>query len=115
MNAANFTDWLDWGAVGVEAARVADTMRLSTLKLYSKVIHPAAKMSRRNLLRICGTILIAEIVLAVYAEEFAFPTPDMVYDFHMKFSREFADFATGSRGSAEVFRHIGDSQKRKVN
>ncbi|KAL4003543.1 hypothetical protein ACH3XW_8055 [Acanthocheilonema viteae] len=90
-------------------------MRLSALKLCSKVIHPTAKTSRRNLLRICGTIVIVEIMLAVYIEEFAMPTPDIVYDFHMKFSREFADFATGNKYGAGAFRHVGDKQGSKIN
>ncbi|CAG9534984.1 unnamed protein product [Cercopithifilaria johnstoni] len=90
-------------------------MRLSVLKLCPKIIQPSAKINRRNFLRICGTIVIAEIILAVYVEEFALPTPDIVYDFHVKFSREFADFALGNKYGAGTFRRVGDKQRNKIN
>ncbi|OZC09452.1 hypothetical protein X798_03408 [Onchocerca flexuosa] len=90
-------------------------MRLSALQLCEKTTQAIRKVSRKNLLRICGTIVIAEIVLAVYAEEFALPTPDMVYDFHMKFSREFADFAMGNKYGAGAFHRVGDKQRSNIN
>ncbi|KAK6101445.1 hypothetical protein QQG55_4630 [Brugia pahangi] len=83
-------------------------MRSSVLRLCAKVNQATLQVSRKNLFRICGTIVVAEIVLAAYVEEFALPTPDMVYDFHMKFSREFADFAVGNKYGAKTSRHIGD-------
>uniref|UniRef100_A0A0R3RU86 COX6C domain-containing protein n=1 Tax=Elaeophora elaphi TaxID=1147741 RepID=A0A0R3RU86_9BILA len=89
-------------------------MRLSALKLCLKIIDATAKISRRNLLRICGTIVIAEIVLAAYVEEFALPTPDIVYDFHMKFSRDFADFAMGNKYGAGALRYVGTVKEAKV-
>ncbi|EFO21909.1 hypothetical protein LOAG_06578 [Loa loa] len=90
-------------------------MRLSALKFCAMITQTTHKVNRRNLFRICGTIVIAEIMLAVYVEEFALPTPDMVYDFHMKFSREFADFAMGNKYCAGAFRHVGDKQRSKIN
>ncbi|EJW88392.1 hypothetical protein WUBG_00696 [Wuchereria bancrofti] len=83
-------------------------MRSSLLKLCAKVNQATLQVSRKNLFRICGTIVVAEIVFAAYVEEFALPTPDMVYDFHMRFSREFADFAVGNKYGARAFRHTGD-------
>lgn len=43
------------------------------------------------------------------------PTPDMVYDFHMKFSREFSDFAMGNKYGAGAFRRIDGKQRSKIN
>ncbi|KAM3723305.1 Uncharacterized protein ACO02O_06557 [Dirofilaria immitis] len=89
------------------------SMRLSAFKLCKKITQATSKVNGKNFFRIYGTIVIAEIVLVVYVEEFALPTPDMVYDFHMKFSREFAGFAMGNKYGAGAFHHHVDHYAKK--
>uniref|UniRef100_A0AAF5PPV2 Uncharacterized protein n=1 Tax=Wuchereria bancrofti TaxID=6293 RepID=A0AAF5PPV2_WUCBA len=60
-------------------------MRSSLLKLCAKVNQATLQVSRKNLFRICGTIVVAEIVFAAYVEygvRFSYEIFSRIYFMH---------------------------------
>ncbi|MCP9259644.1 hypothetical protein DINM_002576 [Dirofilaria immitis] len=78
-------------------------MRLSAFKLCKKITQATSKVNGKNFFEYMVRL------------EFALPTPDMVYDFHMKFSREFAGFAMGNKYGAGAFHHHKECERLKFS
>ncbi|VDK50688.1 unnamed protein product [Anisakis simplex] len=83
-------------------------MRYSILRLASQFLrnkeHVFADRSVfvKDFWRVSGASVLTQIVVAVIIEEFAFPTPDIVYDLRMYLSPDFAEFARyGERGEKD--------------
>ncbi|KAK0418205.1 hypothetical protein QR680_013431 [Steinernema hermaphroditum] len=74
-------------------------MRLTPLRLMQKFIRNKdhvfrdQKWARKDFLRTGATFIGVQVVLGVIIEEFAYPTPDIVYDLRCFGSPDFAAFA----------------------
>ncbi|VDN05706.1 unnamed protein product [Thelazia callipaeda] len=90
-------------------------MKFSSLKLCQAVSEALLKGRRKSFLRIYGSVIIIQTLFVIYIEEFAMPTPDIMYDIRMKYSQEFRDFARGNIYGIKDFRRIGDELGNSAN
>ncbi|VIO91322.1 Uncharacterized protein BM_BM10680 [Brugia malayi] len=84
-------------------------MRSSVLRFCAKVNQETLQVSRKNLFRICGTIVVAEIVLAAYVE-YGVRFPHEVI-MPIAETRSLVHFHEGSLGIYKYFQKESEIQK----